>query len=111
MPLLAPCGLDCETCPTFRATRENDDALRARTAAEWSRMYSADIKPADINCRGCNSVEGPHFSYCAGMCEIRKCARTRELVTCAECADYTCDKLEGFFKLAPEARANLEARR
>jgi len=108
---IAVCGIDCTVCPTFRATMANDDALRQKTAAEWSKMYKAEIKPVDINCRGCNSPEGPWFSYCAGMCEIRKCGKLRKLDTCADCADYACDKLEGFFKMAPEAKTTLDARR
>jgi hypothetical protein len=35
----------------------------------------------------------------------------KAVATCAECADYGCDKLAGFLASAPEARANLEARR
>lgn len=109
--LIAACGLDCATCSARKATLANDDELRAKTAADWSKMYGADIKPADINCRGCSSVEGPWFSYCTQMCEIRKCARGRKLETCAECADYACGTLSGFLDKVPEARANLEARR
>ena len=109
--LIAACGIDCSVCPALKATLADDDALRAKTATEWSEMFKSDIKPADINCRGCTSAEGPHFSYCAGMCEIRKCARGRSLKTCAECADYACDRLTAFFKTVPDARANLEARR
>jgi hypothetical protein len=109
--LIAVCGIDCAVCPARKATLANDDALRAKTAAEWSEMFKSDIKPADINCRGCNSAEGPWFSYCAGMCEIRKCGLGRALATCAECPDYACDKLTAFFKTVPDAKANLEARR
>jgi hypothetical protein len=107
----AVCGIDCSECQARKATLANDDALRAKTAAEWSRMYGSDIRSTDINCMGCNSAVGPWFSYCAGMCEIRKCGRARKVETCAECADYACERLAGFFKMAPKAQKNLEARR
>ena len=33
------------------------------------------------------------------------------VATCAECADYGCEKLTAFLANVPEAKANLEARR
>jgi len=111
MTMIAKCGIDCAVCPARKATLANDDALRQETAAKWSEAFKADIKPADINCRGCNATSGPWFSYCANMCEIRKCGSQRKLETCAECADYACEKLTGFFKSMPDARQGLEARR
>jgi len=32
----------------------------------------------------------------------------RDVVNCAHCADYVCEKLEGFFGLVPDARATLD---
>jgi hypothetical protein len=32
----------------------------------------------------------------------------RGVVNCAHCADYGCEKLEGFFGLVPEVRATLD---
>jgi hypothetical protein len=50
------CGLDCEQCGAFIATRNDDDALRAKVAEEWARQYNAPIKPEHINCTGCLST-------------------------------------------------------
>lgn len=36
--LIACCGLDCENCDARIATVTNDDALREKTAKEWSVM-------------------------------------------------------------------------
>jgi len=105
--MLAYCGVDCSTCPALTALRTNDAALRAKTAAEWSKAFGHNIKPEDINCTGC-AADGVHIAYCDSMCEIRKCARGRKLENCAVCADYGCATLEGFLKNAPEARARLE---
>ena len=32
-------------------------------------------------------------------------------INCAECDKYTCDRLEGFFKIAPQAKTALDALR
>jgi hypothetical protein len=108
---IAVCGIDCATCPTFIATRTNDGKLRAETAKQWSAAYKAEIKPEDLNCVGCAVEEGPHFNYCAEMCEIRKCGRGRKVANCAGCPDYACDKLAAIFKMAPEAEATLDGLR
>jgi len=106
--LLAYCGIDCDACPALIATRTGDAALRAKTAAEWSKSCGHDFKPENINCTGCTTETGPHIGYCS-MCEIRKCAISREIDNCAFCADYGCSTLAGFHKNAHEAKARLEA--
>jgi len=108
--MLGYCGLDCSKCGAFLATAANDDALRAKTSQEWSKAYNVDIPPESINCTGCAS-DGVKFHYCENMCEIRKCARTHQVETCAACPDYGCEKIKGFQDMAPEAKANLEAMR
>jgi hypothetical protein len=109
--LIAVCGIDCAECPARTAWLTDDDALRQKTAVEWSKAYKSDIKPADINCTGCTTAEGPHISHCESMCEIRKCGQTRKVANCAACPDYACDKLEGVFKMVPEARKTLDSLR
>ena len=58
---LAYCELDCEKCPAFIATANDDDALRQKTAKDWSSLYAEilaqvgiveALKPEDINCGG-----------------------------------------------------------
>jgi hypothetical protein len=105
--MIAFCGIDCEACPAQIATRTNDAALRAKTAAEWSKSFGHEFKPEQVNCVGCTN-EGAHIGYC-GMCGIRKCAASRKVATCANCADYGCATLAGFHKNAPEAKVRLDA--
>lgn len=104
--MIACCGLDCSKCEAYIATKTNDDNKRVEVARNWSTEFSADIKPEDINCYGCCS-EGQKFSHC-NVCEIRKCCMGKEVANCAVCDMYTCDKLENFFKIAPDARTMLD---
>ena len=108
--MIAKCGIVCTECPAYIATKNNDDTLRAETAKKWSEMFKADIKAADINCDGCQSESQRLFSYCQ-TCEIRKCAREKKAATCADCPDYSCEKLDKFLTNVPEARAVLEGLR
>jgi hypothetical protein len=104
--LTGSCGIDCGHCPALKATLANDDALRASTAAEWSKTYGADIPPAAVNCVGC-CAEGVHIGHW-DECGIRRCAGERALANCAGCADYSCARLDEFLRAVPDARAALE---
>jgi hypothetical protein len=105
--MIAKCGIVCSDCPAYIATQKNDDGLRAETAKKWSEMFKSDIKPSDINCDGCQSESPRLFSYCS-TCEIRKCAREKKVATCADCPEYSCEKLDKFLAQVPEARKVLE---
>ena len=106
---IAYCGLDCAACPAFHATERLSAEERQAVADKWNVEFGGNHTLADIDCVGCGH-EGHQSSYCA-QCEIRLCATGKAVATCAECADYGCDKLAGFLAGAPEARSNLEARR
>ncbi|MFO8010539.1 MAG: DUF3795 domain-containing protein [Dehalococcoidia bacterium] len=104
--MIAYCGVNCGECGAFIATRDSDEAKRAEVAREWSAKFGVEMQPEVINCMGCAS-DGPLFFYC-GMCDIRKCAMERGLLNCAHCSEYPCEKLEAFFKMAPESRRWLD---
>jgi len=105
--MIGVCGLVCTECPAFLAYQTDDDDLRVRTASEWSEMYNADLTPEDINCTGCMSKEGVQIAHC-NVCEIRKCGLEKNVLNCALCDDYICDKLSEFFNYAPEAKDTLD---
>ncbi len=105
--MTAFCGIICTECPAFLATQKDDDDIREKTADMWSKQYSAEIKPEDINCDGCLSESGEIFSYCR-VCEIRKCGMEKGIENCAYCDDYACENLEKFIDNVPEAKALLE---
>jgi hypothetical protein len=105
--ILAMCGLDCAACPAFIAHSTGDQALRVKTAAEWSKQFGVALEPEDINCVGCLNVEGVHIGHCSD-CEIRKCGLSHKVKNCALCDDYPCDRIASFIANVPPAKANLE---
>ena len=70
---IAYCGLDCEKCDAYKATQNNDNALREKVAKLWSEMNGVEITPEMINCEGCR-VDGVKTPYCDSLCPIRQCA-------------------------------------
>jgi hypothetical protein len=104
--MIAYCGLTCSSCPAFLATRANDEKKAAETAELWTRLYHTNVRVEDVWCDGC-TVEGKKCAHC-GECKIRACAREKGVASCAVCADYACEELEGLLSMVPEARAALE---
>ncbi len=107
---IAYCGLDCAACPAFHAAERLTVDERQGVANQWNGEFGGNHTVEDIDCTGCAATDGHHPPYCA-VCEIRLCAAAKAVPTCAECADYGCEKLAGFLANVPPAKANLEARR
>jgi hypothetical protein len=106
--LIAACGLDCVACPAYVAAKTNDQALRVKTAAEWTKSFGFDCKPEMVNCHGCMATDGVQIGNCA-ECGIRLCAIGKKKETCAACADYGCATIAGFWKDCPDAKKTLDA--
>ncbi|UYP45507.1 hypothetical protein NEF87_001792 [Candidatus Lokiarchaeum ossiferum] len=105
--IIGYCGIVCSDCPAYIATMVNDDEARIKAAEMWSKEFNEQIKPEDINCEGCNSKNGVLFSHCS-VCEMRKCGLPRNINNCAYCGEYTCQKLEAFHKMVPDAKSTLD---
>lgn len=106
--LIACCGLDCEKCDARIATVTNDNALREKTAALWTKLNGVTITPEMINCTGCR-ITGVKTLFCDSFCAVRNCVRERELDTCAECTQTDeCEKLEGITANNPQTLENLK---
>jgi hypothetical protein len=98
--------LVCTDCPSYVATKADDREALERVAAQWREEYNAPHATADnVACDGC--VADGRKSYHCSNCEIRACGLGRGVANCAHCADYACEKLEGLFAMAPNARGVL----
>ena len=82
----AACGLYCEACTLFIATKE--DPVRLKGLAARFQLTEEAIK-----CYGCRSTKrGP---YCE-TCKMFSCAAERGIDFCVECREYPCAALKQF---------------
>jgi hypothetical protein len=107
--LIGYCGLVCSHCPTFIATRNNDDAAREKIVALYQEKCGLNMKKEDINCDGCLDTAGRKIAFCR-VCEIRRCCLAKGLANCAFC-DQPCEALLKLHEFSPEAKASFEALR
>lgn len=94
--LAAVCGLYCEACTLFIATKEDPARLKGLAA----RFH---LSEEAVKCYGCRSDKrGP---YCE-KCKMFSCAVERGIDFCIECDEYPCSDLKKFQSERPH-RAEL----
>jgi hypothetical protein len=107
---MAYCGLICEKCAIYLATREKDKdkqyKMRVDIAQEIKKHYGEESKPEDVgDCDGCKAETGRIFST---SCEIKICAVQKGIENCAYCDDYPCERLEKLFTTELGAKKRLD---
>ena len=106
--MVAYCGIVCTACDAYLATKSGDRAALEAVAAKWRVVHGATGLTADgVICDGCLSVEGRLCSH-APHCDIRACGIERAVETCAHCANYACDRLNGLFAVGSPQRQVLD---
>jgi len=105
--LIAYCGLDCTQCNAYLALKNNDQALREKTAAEWAKMHNFNCTPDMINCTSCKGT-GVQVGHCS-ECEMRNCAVKKGVVNCGACNEFkTCKTINEFIERVPFVVNNLK---
>ena len=104
--LIAYCGLDCAQCGAYLALKNNDQALREKTAAEWTKIHHVNFTPDMINCVSCKG-DGVKIGHCS-KCRIRTCASKKGIVHCGVCVNFkTCKTINGHIAHVPHVAENL----
>lgn len=97
------CGIDCKRCNVYVATEYDDDNLRVVEAAMWTNKFDFEVKPCDINCHGCETGE----CILCKDCEVRLCAIEKKVVSCKECSEFPCEKVNSQTAHIDESKACL----
>ena len=106
--LIGCCGLNCETCDARIAALANDNALREKTAALWTKLNGVTITPEMIRCTGCR-LDGAKTPFCDRLCPVHNCVREKGLDTCADCGQMDgCPTLGQIAANSPFVLENLK---
>lgn len=105
--LIGCCGLDCKKCDARIATLTNDNALREKTAALWTKLNGVPITPEMIHCTGCR-IDGAKTPFCDKLCPVHHCVREKSLDACADCGQMdSCPTLGRIAANSPFVLDNL----
>jgi hypothetical protein len=85
------CGICCEVCPLFIATREDPERLPALAA-----RLGCSVE--ETRCMGCRT--GDCSPFCRD-CDLRSCAEERGFDFCMQCSEYPCTELQDFQRERP----------
>ena len=103
--MTAYCGINCATCPLYKATVSGDDALKRQVAEEWGSMYKRTFHISEMECSGCKSEKV--FIMCS-KCDIKACNKNKESETCRRCSGYPCVRIQVFYKWQEEHNTEIE---
>jgi hypothetical protein len=89
------CGYICpDDCTFRRGTLANDLALKQEAWKEWKieERFGLVFNQEQAICYGCKELEKPE-GVVLQRCDVRACARDKELDCCIECDELTtCDR-------------------
>jgi len=72
------------------------------------QQWGKEVELEEItDCFGCITENKPLFVGCLS-CEIRACARKKNIENCAHCPDYVCETLNQFLLKNSESKARLD---
>jgi len=119
-PHLAPCGIDCAECGSYKTTVEHD-IQAAEELVPWYRGMgwigenegAEAVMRKNPLCRGCRNHTEDCFFKCS--CHFFPCCENRKIAHCGECGEFPCKRYSefaaknAFYKKAMENLLSLRA--
>lgn len=98
------CGDDCNYCPRYTGTVNNNREALIKTAELWYRMGWRDriVEPDELRCNGCISIKSCPYA-------IKECCSEKNIDNCGYCIDMPCGRLIKMFDDIKENRKKIEA--
>ena len=107
MEYIAYCGLLCNQCPVFTATKGNNDSLKEKLANDYSNE-NMKFSTEDMTCFGCKELSTKESKMC-GVCTIRNCADQKKVENCGYCSAYPCSEINTYVGEGTENRIRLDS--
>lgn len=97
MMKLAYCGDDCNYCPRYVGTINNNENELKKAAEIWYKVGWRDniLLPDEMKCFGCSSVKWCRYG-------MKECCEKKQIDNCGYCSEYPCEKLKEAFKTTKE---------
>lgn len=102
---MAYCGINCETCKLYQASKFKSNKLLYKLAEEWGNLYNRTFELEKLKCFGCKS--DVVFELC-NKCQIKLCNIERRIKTCTECSEYPCERIQQFIEWQKKEKTGVE---
>jgi hypothetical protein len=87
---IAYCGLYCPMC-SFKVAAETEDRQHLLLMPErYAHLKEQSFE--ECACPGCKV----QIDHCECRLGIKPCAETRNIISCADCTDFPCSKINSF---------------
>ncbi len=106
--IIARCGFRCDMCMAY-AGNINSYGDQVKVAEAWSNYFGIEISADKVKCPGCLSTAKSE-DLPDRECPVRPCVIEKEMNTCADCFDFSCEKLESRLRFADEAIAKFRGK-
>lgn len=104
--IVTRCGYRCDLCLAYTGNIRGP-ADQQKISDGWFAYYGFRIPPEEIRCDGCLTPDGECPRLVDARCPVRACVIAKQLVNCAGCAQYVCDKLGSRIVNRAELEAKL----
>ncbi|MFW6248325.1 MAG: DUF3795 domain-containing protein [Bacteroidota bacterium] len=104
MKAIAYCGIDCSQCLIYQASTEDDLRKKREIIKSWSTK-KFPLTMYNVECFGCKGDKTVNF---CGKCDIRICAKNKNLNSCAFCQEFPCHMIGKVFEKNPDALERLQ---
>jgi len=93
MMKMACCGDDCNYCPRYTGTINNDKDMLNRAAEIWYKIgwRGRILSPDEMKCYGCLSVKNCAYG-------IKECCEKKKIDNCGYCSEMPCGSLKEAIK-------------
>ncbi|MCP4762966.1 MAG: DUF3795 domain-containing protein [archaeon] len=106
--LVGYCGNNCSKCNVYQASITSDNKIKKKKIEEIEFLKGGKIDPDQLFCLGCRHPDSKHRKYLNIECNILKCAKEKEQITCGHCSFYPCNKtLTHFSKFSAKPKRNI----
>ena len=94
---MAPCGIDCNACASYRVTTQQDVSA-AELMLPWFRSQGliGENEGAEVVltkapfCTGCWEIAGNCYWKGCNSCKFRTCCTEKQINHCGYCHDFPC---------------------
>jgi len=105
--LVSACGFYCGACNDYISYVTHNKELLEKVAVEINKQLNINISADQVGCLGCWG--DIHNLWSSSLdCKIRHCAESKNIMICALCVEFPCERFDKQFNSKSQQRKNCD---